>query len=196
MEIFSLQESDEHLACLANHDGVHVWSAGAAHTSMPDGFEQCESFLLVARGTVVLDASTTLVGPALAWLGPGTRLVPEIVRSPFRALYIGLATTSTSARRRYLQIFDAEALAFPRTLTATDAILHWLPRTRTPERRTWVGAPTLVLNLGHASLPLVADSALVALPPGSGATTSTLVNLQLPPGHGPVLGLELLRGAE
>jgi hypothetical protein len=70
--------------------------------------------------------------------------------------------------------------------------VHWLPQQVAPARRTLAGAPNVVLNLGHAALPLVAGEELQPLPGGSGAITDGVVTLNLRPGAGPLLAIEQL----
>lgn len=194
MVVFSLQADDAGTTPVHAGDGIEVWSAGPDHGEMPAGLEGREGCVLVARGTLVLEPAQALAGPALAWFAPGARLAVRVDAVPFRALYVALPETEGVAMGQRVQVLDATALATPCTLTATGAILHWLPRTAVPERRSWVGRPTLVLNLGHAPLPLVIGADLAALPPGSGTSLGTLVGLRLRPGHGPVLAVEHLGG--
>ena len=196
VEIFSLQSQEPGLRPLWSRAPVELWSAGAGVEGVPDSFATQEGNLLLVRGRLRLDAEIVLEGPALAVLDPGVPLHLEALDALVRVLLWSIhAQAPRTGTPRIPRVLQRDELEQPRTLTSAASLVHWLPVLRSPERRTLAGAPTLVLNLGHAAMPLVTDGDLAPLPGGSGAVTSEVVTLSLRPGTGPLLAVEQIEVA-
>jgi len=196
IESFSLQSQDSDLSSLWSREPLELWSAGAALTTMPSGFESGEGQMLLVRGRLRLDADEILEGPALVFLDPGVRVLPQPLDARVRILLWAMQSRQQRAGSRATpRILRRNDLDQPRTVTTAAALVHWLPRLQAPARRTLAGAPSLLLNLGHAPLPLVSAGDLLALAGGAGAVCDEVITLQLRPGTGPLLAVERLEVA-
>ena len=194
LETFTLQSPGAALASLWSRAPLELWSAGAELHDAPPSFAVAEGHLLLVRGRLRLDADTTLEGPALVLLDPSTSLQLEPLDAHTRVLLWSVQSPQTRAGSAGKpRILRGQELEEPRTVTTGATFVHWFPRLRSRvPQRTFAGTPTLLLNLGHAALPLVAAGALSALAGGTGAVADDVFSLTLPPGTGPLLAVERL----
>ena len=191
VETFSLQSQELSLCSLWNREPVELWSAGAGVVAAPPGFAFQEGHVLLVRGRLRLDPDLLLEGPALVVLDPGAPLQLEALDPNVRLLLWSIHSKQPRlGTPRAPRVSSGADLEQPRTVTTGATLGHWLPLQKEPARRTLAGSPTLVLNLGHAALPLVAGRELLPLAGGSGAVTNEVVTLSVRPGSGPLLAIE------
>jgi hypothetical protein len=197
IEIFPLQSPSAGLCVLWDRAPVELWSAGSGLDRVPTRFTAQESQILLVRGHLRLAPEIAIEGPSLVLLEANTPLDLEVLDPSVRALLWSIRPRQPSPPKpsRGPRILAPATLEQPCTLTAATSLVHWMPLVQAPSRRTLAGAPTLLLNLGHAALPLVANGTLHPLPGGMGTVTDEVVTIHLRPGTGPLVAVELIEPA-
>jgi hypothetical protein len=190
LEIFDLTAGEAGPLEVWQDDRVHVWAVGSGARMLPAIAGRLECGFHLRSGLVQL-GDDWLEGPALGVLPPGDVPRFETMHGPVKMLVWVLHDSPAAVSRNHRPtVLRPADLVSPRTITAANSIVHWLPRSTHSDRRTLAGAPSLALHLGQAPVPMVSGDELRPLAANHGMITDDVVTLRVVPGSGPIIAVE------